>query len=111
MSINITNANKRQAIAEYYIRKNQEHLTAEKLILAMNPKDPVRQERYRLATKMLKRELYNQLDELSKKKIRALSTLYSKLGLDSELPNNPKSKQELTLDPAIVDALMSFLDK
>ena len=100
----------RRELVEYCITKNREHVATEDRILAEKPNDPVRQERHRLATKMLNRELNAELKDIYSLKKRGLEDLYWEM--DPMLHHaNIKAPKKTTpkLDPEVVDFIESFL--
>ena len=100
----------RRELVGYYIAQHRNHVVAEDCILAQKPTDPVRQERHRLAIKMLNRELNANLKEIYDLKKRGIEDLYWEM--DSVLhPAKSKTSDNSTptLDHEVIKFIESFL--
>ncbi len=100
----------RRELVEYCITKNRKHVATENRLLAEKSNDPVRQERHKLATKMLSRDLNAELKSIYSLKKRGLEDLYWEM--DPVLHHtNTKAPKKTTpkLDPEVVDFIKSFL--
>ena len=70
---------KRPAIVMYFLDRYTKRINNERNILMESPMDPVHQSRYKLATKMLYRELKKDLTDICGLSELAISVIYSEM--------------------------------
>ena len=107
---------KRSAIVMYYLDRYTKRINNERSILMESPMDPIRQSRYKLATKMLYRELKEDLTDICGLSEPAISAMYSEMepalqpieSTETELQIIIKS--DMKLDPIIKEILYKYLD-
>lgn len=107
---------KRSAIVMYYLDRYTKRINNERSILMESPMDPIRQSRYKLATKMLYRELKEDLTDICGLSEPAISAMYSEMepALQPIEPTETELqtmiKIGMKLDPIIKEILYKYLD-